>query len=391
MRIAINAINLTSAGTLVTGKELLRAISALKTRSHRYLVVAPSGFGYEALPLGENWQWKFFSRWKKENPLWRIWFDFFLFPSLVRDFKADAVMALGNHAPVRLPIPVLVLLRNSFYVDNDRYSYPSTLKKMKKYLEIKIFSRTVRHADLFVVQSSYMKTRLAAVWKVSEKRISVIPNAVASNIMAAEDISKNEGRPSNMEGKAGGMPEKLDHKMLWLYVSRYYPHKNHRFILSLAEHLKRRGIEDLAFIITLDPQLPGVQSLMNAIVRQGLSDMVINVGELSTDQLSAWYQRADGLFFPSYLESFGNPLLEALGFGLPICTVDLPYSRVICEDSAVYYRMDSIEDAARKLLSLKENPSLLAEVARKGKQHFLSFPHWDEVAKRYLSLLEKRV
>ncbi|MEW6378982.1 MAG: glycosyltransferase [bacterium] len=388
MRIAINAINLTSAGTLVTCKEFLAALSSLKT-SHHYLVTAPRGFGYEQLRLGGRWEVRFFPGWKKANPLWRIWFDFFLFPSMVQNFQADAVMALGNHAPARLPVPVLVLLRNSFYVDTDRYSLPSLGAKVRKYLETRVFSRTARHADIFVVQSNYMKARLASVWKVEEKRICVIPNAVAGELLAGEETPARELRQGREEKPS--RPSVFDHKMIWLYVSRYYPHKNHQFILSLAEYLKNLGIDDLLFIVTLDQKLPGVQALLEKIDRQGLSEAVVNAGELSADQLRKWYQWADGLFFPSYQESFGNPLLEAMRFGLPVCAVDLPYSRALCDDSAIYYQVDSVADAAQKILSLRENPSFRAELARKGREKFSTFPQWNEVARSYLSVLEARM
>jgi len=189
----------------------------------------------------------------------------------------------------------------------------------------------------------------------------------------------------------GERPKEFDHKMLMLYASRYYPHKNHRFILSLAGHLKERGIQDVVFMVTLDPDLAGVKPLIEEIEQRGLSDLIVNLGELPAAQLLNWYQWADGLFFPSYLETFGNPLLEAMGFGLPICAVDLPYSRILCEDCAVYYRVDSAEDAMNKILHLKKNPGLCLEMGRKGREKFLTFPGWNEVAQRYLSLLESRI
>jgi glycosyltransferase involved in cell wall biosynthesis len=54
-------------------------------------------------------------------------------------------------------------------------------------------------------------------------------------------------------------------------------------------------------------------------------------------QLPAIYRDADVFVFPSYTESFGHPLVEAMATGLPIVASDTPIHREMCADAAVYF------------------------------------------------------
>lgn len=53
------------------------------------------------------------------------------------------------------------------------------------------------------------------------------------------------------------------------------------------------------------------------------------LGAVSFEKMLGLYAGADALLFPSYIETFGLPLIEAASFGLPIITADLPYAREV--------------------------------------------------------------
>ena len=228
---------------------------------------------------------------------------------------------------------------------------------------------------MFVVQSEYMKERLSHRWNVSDSRITVVPNAISRHLSRRISAEKPEAI-SNLDGKF---------KML--YVSRYYPHKNHDFIVKLAKQFRADGINDLVFLVTLDEHLDGVEAILGEIRENALEDLICNIGEIPQEQLADWYRYADILFFPSYLETFGNAFVESMSFGLPICAVDLPYARSVCDDAAVYYQKDSLEDAAEKILMLKDNAAFRKVVSNRSEERFHRFPSWQGVAERYLNIL----
>jgi glycosyltransferase involved in cell wall biosynthesis len=114
-----------------------------------------------------------------------------------------------------------------------------------------------------------------------------------------------------------------------------YPHKNHRLLSRMDESTARsvgNGLRELW--ITLNPG----ESIGDTVAATWLR----NLGRLPHREVRDRYRSCDGLFFPSLMESFGLPLLEAMWTGLPIVCSDLPYARWMCEDSALYFDpMDS--------------------------------------------------
>lgn len=60
-----------------------------------------------------------------------------------------------------------------------------------------------------------------------------------------------------------------------------------------------------------------------------------------TDQeLASCYSNASALFFPSYQEGFGLPLIEAMSAGLPVVCSDIPIFREIADPWAVFVSPD---------------------------------------------------
>ncbi len=373
MRIAFNLINLISSGTLMTGISFLEALAKHRNQ-HNFVILAPSNFGYESVNAPENIEISFFRR-GKFNAIWRVWFDFLMVPYLVRKFRIEVFISLGNHAPANLNIPKIVLFRNSYYTNWDDYEVKSW-EKVVKYLERFMFGLTVKSINLIVAQSSYMKERLALVWKIPAEKIKIIPNALSNAFV--DQLQNLNYEDTKRELKQG--------KLVCIYVSRYYAHKNHSFLLSIAGELKKRAIRDVVFAVTVNPMNPNVIKLQSKINEEGLNAYFINLGEITQRELHEWYQKVNCVIFPSKLETFGNPLIEAMAYGLPICAIDLPYARSVCEDAAIYFRKDDVQDGVDKILSLKSSTSLRALLAAKGRQRFQSFPTWDEIVSYYIEL-----
>lgn len=59
------------------------------------------------------------------------------------------------------------------------------------------------------------------------------------------------------------------------------------------------------------------------------SSRIIELGKIPFDEVCAYYNSVDALVFPSYIETFGLPLIEAALTGLPIIASDLPYAREV--------------------------------------------------------------
>lgn len=71
---------------------------------------------------------------------------------------------------------------------------------------------------------------------------------------------------------------------------------------------------------------------------------LVLAGRCSDTEIAALLAQARGLLFPSLYEGFGIPPLEALTQGCPVIASDIPATREVCADAALYF--DPTDDAA---------------------------------------------
>jgi len=97
--------------------------------------------------------------------------------------------------------------------------------------------------------------------------------------------------------------------------------------------------------------------------------------------LARAYRQASALIFPSIVEGFGLPLVEALSQGLPVIASDIPVFREIAKDSARYF---SPTDPAALALVIKTH---LADSLAVNPATF-QWPTWEECTSRLLTTLQ---
>lgn len=116
----------------------------------------------------------------------------------------------------------------------------------------------------------------------------------------------------------------------FLYVASGEPHKNHMRLIEAWIILAERKIFP-SLCLTLDEsRFPKLHVWASAQIRRyGLN--IALVGECSYSDVQRLYRQSRAMIYPSLLESFGLPLVEAVAMGLPVLTSDASYvTDVIC-------------------------------------------------------------
>ena len=73
------------------------------------------------------------------------------------------------------------------------------------------------------------------------------------------------------------------------------------------------------------------------------------IGDVPRSRLSGLYREHDVFVFPSLIESYGHPLVEAMACGLPVVASRIPASVEVCGDAAVYFDPASAWDLAGRI------------------------------------------
>lgn len=87
-----------------------------------------------------------------------------------------------------------------------------------------------------------------------------------------------------------------------------------------------------------------------------VEENVTSTGVITFSQVCTMYRQCDALVFPSYVETFGLPLLEAAQTGMPIIAADLPYSREVLDgyEGVTFVKYDDPDAWAKAIANLKK-------------------------------------
>ena len=115
------------------------------------------------------------------------------------------------------------------------------------------------------------------------------------------------------------------------------PRKNHWFILHVWRRLVEQMGNDAPKLVIIGRRGWECENVIDMLERcEPLRRVVIEESDCSDIQLNAWLQHARALLFPSFVEGYGMPLVEALGLGVPVIASDLPVFHEIASDFPTY-------------------------------------------------------
>jgi glycosyltransferase involved in cell wall biosynthesis len=115
---------------------------------------------------------------------------------------------------------------------------------------------------------------------------------------------------------------------------------------------------------------PIVEELVKSL---GLEGKVILPGYLSDSQVKALYGGAFAYVFPSENEGFGIPIVEAMGYGLPVIHSDQPALMEVTGGAGLASKTGNQKDLAKKMILLYSESALREDLIRKGSERSEDF------------------
>lgn len=223
-----------------------------------------------------------------------------------------------------------------------------------------LFRRRLPYVRAVVVQSEMMQQAIERSY----------PAAVGKTVVISH--------PSPLLPPKNRRPQRpAAERLLLFYPGAGYPHKNHALLERMDALRQSTTAPAVELRVTLNPK---EATLLRDV------QWVKNLARLAPHDCIREYETADALFFPSLLESYGLPLIEAMTLGLPIVCADLPYARWLCGSEAIYFDPTDPADAWRAVSDLSRRR---AERWQPDWREALSklTPDWNSVAENFLVLL----
>ena len=302
----------------------------------------------------------------------RILFTYRDVPRLIREWQADLYFSAGELAPLRASCPMIASFRNSnLYTSLDQGWY---LKQRLRVPFMRELSRLAsRTCDRIVFVSEDSAAWIGDSLAIPASRRAVVHHGIDASAWAhAEE------------------PSPLAYRYI-LSVSSIYRYKNFvRLIEAWTALARRRGdLPDLVIIgDDLDPDYSAQMREARAAAGGELAERIHILGEVPYAQVKSYYAHAELFVFPSYLESFGHPLLEAMASGAAIVAADLPVFREIAGDAARYadpHASDALAGAIEEVLFERGERERRIALGSERVRRF----SWDATARRLRAVFDE--
>ncbi|WP_237051294.1 glycosyltransferase family 4 protein [Magnetospirillum sp. ME-1] len=287
-------------------------------------------------------------------------------PILAYEMGADVTFSLANYGPLLAPNPVIVL-RNSLAVVRREYR----LSKWAYWIALAAATLvSLVGCRAAIAVSDYARRTLAfGMPALFKGKTTVIHHGVDARFVPA-DLPQSR-RPDEL-----------------LVVSDVYVQKNlHTLIRAMA--VVRRSHPEVRLIIAgrlVD--LDYHQELLRLAAECGVGDALEFLGGQPPGRLLELYRRCTAFIFPSTVETFGNPLVEAIACGAPVLCSDSAAMPEVAGDAVLYVHPLDEQGMAQAIVRLLDDPSLRGELEQKSLRQAARYS-WAETGARTAEVLRQ--
>lgn len=234
-------------------------------------------------------------------------------------------------------------------------------------------SRAARAADLILCPSGSIRNEVIGHFGVEEERVRTAWNM---NPPFPEVSAPKREQLFRQLQKRWGI-----RKPFLLFVGTLERRKNVATLIDALAQIASGN--DLQLVMVGRPGY-GFSEIRAATERQAARNRFVITGFLGDEKLAALYQLAELFVYPSRYEGFGIPLVEAMGFGLPIVASRIPSTEEVAGEAAVYYENPLDARAlARKITEVAGQPRLKEELAKRAKIRAADFT-MGKIVEQYL-------
>lgn len=306
----------------------------------------------------------------------------------INGLETDLYHTLFHMIPFGLRVPRLVVtLHDLIWVRHIELAYHSRWERtVMGAVAGPLIGRALRAADRIVAISDATRREAIEHYDLPPDRFRVIGHGVDPTFFGGPSGSEGAGGPAG-EDPPGGLPSGLGGRPFVFCLGHSKPYKN---VVRLLEAFARVAPDHPDVALLMAGRGEGYEVLRSRVAELGIDDRVVLSPPLKEETLKRCLDEALCLAFPSLVEGFGLPVLEAMARGCPVLTSDVPPMSETAGDAAVTVDPTSVASLADGLARLLSDPDLRLELRRLGRERARSFT-WDAAARATVELYRETV
>lgn len=269
----------------------------------------------------------------------------FSIPKVLKKLKPDHVIELAHFGPFRLDSKIK---RTTVIHDLTPIYFPEYHSRFSNWMHKLLMPGFIKKADSLIVNSSLTKNDVIKFDASANEKVKIIFPSI--------EIPKTSQKSKHAEGK------------YLLTVGTIEPRKNYKLLLDAFEKIGETN-KELKLIIVggMGWKMDDFQKLID---NHQYKKRIIITGYVSRSELWSYYENATAFVFASNYEGFGIPVLEACYHGLPSLLSDVPTSKEIAADAAIYFDKEDANDLSQKVISIIDSEELLGTKGKLAKERY---------------------
>jgi glycosyltransferase involved in cell wall biosynthesis len=243
--------------------------------------------------------------WSNEYPSRRTLTEHLYAPIRLPLGKIDVFSTLM--APIVRAAPGLVVHFKTLHA----YTAPQSVRRSARLYRRMSYPRTAKVADAVIINSGSLLREVQHYLDVDPAKLHLIPEAVDHDVFRPGD--RDEARRGVLSAHGVTKP-------FVLFVSSLWQYKNCAGLLRAFAVAKNRLGGRQLVVVGPGRDVEHVTELHGLAETLGIAADVVWVGGVPLEETVQFYRCADVFVYPSFNETFGLPLLEAMACGCPVVT-----------------------------------------------------------------------
>ena len=352
--------------------ELIRNLQLIDTENEYFIFVKPDE---DNTVLKETPNFKIIQLDGGSYPMW----EQIALPKAAKKYGCEILHCTSNTAPIFTNIPLITILHDIIYMESSYYKIltgsATPYQKFGNAYRKLIVPWVVKKSDKIVTVSHFEKNRIGEFFGMKDdKRLTAIYNGVSEHF-----------KPITDEAELKRVKQKYhlpDH--FFFFLGNTDPKKNTIGTLKAFSDFLKQSKSDYKLVM-LDYDLNELEKLLIEIGDKDLIKKIVLTGYVINTDLPAIYSLCTIFLYPSLRESFGIPMLEAMGCGVPVITSNTSSMPEVAGDAAHIINPYNPEEITQAIIKILADAEYYETLCKKGIERNKLFS-WKNMAEQVLVL-----
>lgn len=374
MNIAINALSAKIGGGIIYLNKLIENLHKIDRQNKYYIFVTTSN--RQKIIKFEDKKFKVIEA-SIYHLGYRIFYEQIIMPFVLKKLKIDILYSPAEIATFLAPCKVVLGIQNLNVYYKIKINR-SVSEKFKLWCLRQLARFSFKRVNKMIFVSNTARKDITKKLKIRSTNTRVIRHGVE-----LDKFQKTESKRIPVFIK-----KILSSDKYILFLSTLCRHKNIKALIRAYAILDKK-LRNQYKLLIVGRKFPSYYDELTNLVHQlNLDEKVIFMGEIAFENVPTLYRKAALFVLPSYVETFGIPLIEAMASGIPVIASNVPAIPEIVGDAALLFSPNNPDDLRAKIEQVLSDSKLHGELIQRGLERAKLFS-WERSAKETLAVFKE--